>query len=237
MTSNHGKAIVSEVGQLVYVARNAAEHQETLIAVVFSAIWLEGYVNDLIETIAWYAEVPAVKLPTKIRAVADICGDVERQRAQLPEKVQLLSLALRGRTFDRGAAPFQDFDLLLAIRHRIVHPRPFRVDPHFSMVDEPKKIRQGLIDRSLLDRDSDTEFPWTVALSGPDCGMWAYNTAWHMSRAIADCFPRGPWRTWAHASNPLSPESTRRMRRARRAARGEAGDSSEKIASQRPNER
>ena len=172
--------------------------------------------NQIIDSIAWYAELDRPVLPIRVRSVADV-QNLESLRTQLPEKVQLLSVALRGRAFEKGVSPYQDFDLLLAIRHRIVHPRPSRVDVSLGLtaIDEPRKIRQGLVDRGLLHREDDARLPWTVALSNPDSAVWAFNTAYHMGRAIADCFPRGKWRNWAHRLNPLTPESVRAARRSR----------------------
>jgi hypothetical protein len=209
--------ITGGVSQLTYIARDAAAEPDPgpTIAVVFSAFWLEGYVNQLFETLAWYADT-GTSLPRRLQGVADVGTELERQRAQLPEKVQILSMELRGRTFDRGSTPYQDFDLLLAIRHRIVHPRPYRLAAGrgLAAIDEPRKIRQGLIDRGILDRSSDAKMPWSIALVRPEFGLWAFNTSYAMGRAIADCFPRGQWRRWAHERNPLTPESTRQMRRA-----------------------
>ena len=211
--------IATEVPQLIQIAATAARepHPGPMIAVVFSVFWLDGYVNELVEMLSWTAELGRVKLPRRLQALVDVAAEFEKQRAQLPEKVQLLSVVLRGRPIPRGEAPYQDFDLLLAIRHRIVHPRPFRLDLEMGLapLDEPRKIRQGLIDRGILDRTRHARMSWTIALAMPALGEWACNTAYGMGRVIADCFPAGRWRRWAHTFNPLTPEAHRRMRRAK----------------------
>jgi len=208
--------ISSEVAQLIQIAQKASADRSPgpMISVVFSVMWLEGYANYLFETVAWYVETEVPKMPLRVRALADIGAELERHRAQLPEKIQLLSMTLRGRTFPRGSNPYQDFDLLLAIRNRVVHQRPSWHEAGKGLVamDEPRKIRQGLIDRGLFDRKLVT-MPYTIVLSKPEFGKWAYHTAYYMGRALADCFPRGQWRRWAHAANPLTPESARMYRR------------------------
>jgi hypothetical protein len=208
--------IYSQVAQLLQIAQRSSADRSPgpMIAVVFSVMWLEGYTNYLFETIAWSVEVETPKMPPRVQALSDIGAELEKQRARLPEKIQLLSMTLRGRTFPRGSNPYQDFDLLLAIRNRLVHQRPSRLDVHkgLAAIDEPRKIRQGLIDRGLLDRGA-VKMPYTIVLSKSEFGKWAYHTAYYMGRAIADCFPRGLWRRWAHQSNPLSPEHARMMRR------------------------
>lgn len=217
-----GDGLLTSNYYLLYTARNAADPDHPsaspMVALLFSALWLEAYVNNVLETLSWYVE-QGTKLPRRLKTLGSVAAELEEHRAQLPEKVHLISAVLRGCGFDRGERPYQDVDFLLAMRHRIVHSRTYRIarDPsseRFVVLGEPKKLKQGLIDRGILDRVKDRGFSWDIALHRPELGQWAYSTAHQMSRAVGDCFPRGLWRRWAHAVNPLSPEAIRKMRRA-----------------------
>jgi hypothetical protein len=218
-----GIGIATSNYDLLYTARDAANpahpSASPMVAVLFSAFWLEAYTNNVLESLSWYVE-QGTKLPRRLVILGTVASELETHRAQLPEKVQMISAVLLGRAFDRGKQPHQDFELLLAIRHRLVHSRTYRIarDPDSNglvALGEPKKLRQGLMDRGILHRTADRGFSWDVALNRPALGTWAYATANEMTRAIGDCFPRGRWRSWAHAINPLSPESQRMMRRSR----------------------
>jgi hypothetical protein len=213
-------AISTSNFRLLYIARDAADvthpSASPTVALLFSAFWLEAFVNDLLDSLTWHAGC-GDKLPRRLATLAAVASELEEQRAQLPAKIHIISAVLLGRSFDRSANPYQDFDLLLAIRHRLVHSRPSLIyrgaeENSFLYKDAPKKLRKGLIDRGILDRD-DAKFSWDVALHRPALGEWALWTANEMSRAIADCFPRGQWRRWAHEFNPLSPEHALMKRR------------------------
>ena len=187
------------------------------VAVVFSAIAIESYVNNLLETLSYYVNI-GTKMPVRLRILSAIASGLEVGRAQLPEKVNLISSVLRGHDFDKGKNPYQEFDLLLAIRHRFVHSRPSRlkfadVGSDFSVVGEQKRIRQGLVDRGLINPAA-LKFGWEAVFGGGQTGEWAVQTAYNMARAIGDCFPKGKWRRWAQSENPLSREAQELRERA-----------------------
>lgn len=218
-----GDGVFTNNFHLLYTARDAANPDHPAasptVALLFSAFWLEAYVNNMLENLTWHVEQGG-KLPQRLTILGAAVAELEAHRAQLPEKVHLISAVLLGHGFDRGSRPYQDFELLLAMRHRLVHSRSqrFMLDTEsdgFLMLAEPKKLRQGLLDRGILHRTQDRGFSWDVALHRPELGQWAYATANEVSRAIADCFPRGVWRRWAHTLNPLSPEAARMHRRSK----------------------
>jgi hypothetical protein len=177
------------------VAKDNAK-PDSLVAVVFGVMWLESYVNELLETLVFPDEDPT-KLPKKLQALRVVAEEMEQRRAQLPEKIQVISAVLIGRPIDRGARPYQDFDLLLAVRNRLVHTKPIRLTLHLDeerswSSDDPKKISRGLAERGFAGNNNPRgQLPWFYSVSiGPRFGRWALDVVDRMARAVADCFLR-----------------------------------------------
>jgi hypothetical protein len=84
------------------------------------------------------------KMP-KLEALATIISEVEACRGSVRLKFQWAMQIVTGSPFDKGAQPFQDFDLLIALRDMVVHLKP----EHIS--DEPPALARRLQKRGLID--------------------------------------------------------------------------------------
>jgi len=69
------------------------------------------------------------------------CGDEWIHRLDLAVKLVMVPQILYGKTFDRGAAPFQDLSLLLKIRNDFVHYKMSSNAPKYVEELERKRLR------------------------------------------------------------------------------------------------
>ncbi len=102
---------------------------------------------------------------------------------------------LRGSPLDRGAQPYQDFDLLLTIRDFVVHQKP----EHLISRDGVMKTSHASIGRELRSRRllPDEPIGTTVALldeiSEPAVAAWAIATVVLVAREVIGRIPAGPF--------------------------------------------
>lgn len=101
-----------------------------LVSVVFAAASLEALINES----AYVAESVQREVvePPVVAAFAQVMGEAEESRGQIQSKFQLAYLALTGKPYDKGTAPFQDFSLLIEARNALLH---FKSKEYFSQVD------------------------------------------------------------------------------------------------------
>src|SRR5687768_3911633 len=117
-----------------------------MVSVVFASAWIESFLGQLTDQFSLFGESPKSKLPSRLRTVAAMLSDAESQRAQLSQKLDLLSLALRQQRMPRNTEPFQSLDLLLALRNKFVHMKSEKLLPDGEDLihDTPAKIARGL---------------------------------------------------------------------------------------------
>jgi hypothetical protein len=94
-------------------APRAGGHKEALVSVVFAAASLEAFLN---ESVYFTRGAPPI-----VSAFAQVMADAEESRAQIQSKFQLGNLALTGKTYEKGAALYQDFSDLFAFRNLLMH--------------------------------------------------------------------------------------------------------------------
>lgn len=186
------RATIAWAGFLFSAAQEASEdpgygHYSPLIAILFSAAALEGFVNELIEDIQ-YLE------PTddRIRALSVIAGEIDERNAQLALKIQVIAAGLQGKPFDPGAQPFQDIVLLMRIRNLIMHARP----QVLQLGDDSEPIQQDAVIRALAARGvidiSGPPVTWATIgmLCNPNVGAWAYESSVNMANALRAMLPK-----------------------------------------------
>jgi hypothetical protein len=109
-------SIAVDSAKRIASAPRAGGNQEALVSVVFAAASLEAFLNES----AYLAE-NIRGAPPIVSAFAQVMADAEESRVQIQSKFQLGSLVLTGRTYEKGAAPYQDFSDLLALRNLLMH--------------------------------------------------------------------------------------------------------------------
>jgi hypothetical protein len=99
---------------------------DALVSIVFAAASLEAFLNEAAYLASNYQ--PVVGDPVVVSTFADVMEEVEKSRAQIQAKFQFAHIVLTGKTYDKGAAPYQDFSLLIETRNELVH---FKSDEYF----------------------------------------------------------------------------------------------------------
>ncbi len=97
-------------------APRAGGHKEALVSVVFAAASLEAFLNESV----YLAENTGGAQPI-VSTFAQVMADAEESKAQIQAKFQLGNLVLTGKSYDKGAVPYQDFADLLAVRNSLMH--------------------------------------------------------------------------------------------------------------------
>jgi hypothetical protein len=138
------------------VERAAEFSPDALAAIVFSALWVEAFVNELIHRVTVGREDILPEAVRRLRQRA-IAADLDGRDARLDVKVQVIATGLTGSPFDIGLQPYQDFHLLTGLRNDLVHHRPEtvkrglrrirRLTPHhsgsLSLTDQKFGVKRG----------------------------------------------------------------------------------------------
>lgn len=177
-----------------------------IIATLFAAAALEGFVNELIEWAVLERERTATrKARESFASVQDdfavslaMClSTAEELRAKTEYKIQKISFMSTRKTMDKGGQPFQDYKLLFDLRDSIVHLKPeyFEIgtdskighSKHSKLVE---RLRQRKIPISVQSVDLD-RLSWLEQISVPEVGKWAYNAAYFMTQHLVTELPDG----------------------------------------------
>ena len=73
-----------------------------------------------------------------LQLLASILDETEASRGSIRLKFLLTKVVLGSETYDKGSQPYQDFDILFAVRDAIIHMKPEKI------TGEPHKILQRL---------------------------------------------------------------------------------------------
>jgi hypothetical protein len=112
-----------------------AEHpraitSDTVVAVLLAATSIEAFINELGTRLSLSCRPGAPTLETW--GSLGVCLEVlESKRASLKAKYPIASKLLPGGAFKKGAAPFQDFSLLIDVRNHFAHPKVRQELPAF----------------------------------------------------------------------------------------------------------
>lgn len=134
------------------VSDREPRQQDALSSVVLSAASLEGFVNEALELAP---EFQGAK-PEDTKAIAAWAGvmkELEVARASVQSKYLMTKWIFSSEPFDKGAQPYQDFDLLLDLRNTIMHLRAldrFRQVDGISERVNPPSIIERLRSRNIL---------------------------------------------------------------------------------------
>jgi hypothetical protein len=199
-------AISTFVPTLFLIARDSAEKAErdsrqTLVSILFSAAAIEGFLNDLLESLRVISGTRSSELPECIRSLIAVAEELEERNAQIQLKLQVFSAVLTSKPFDRSTVLYHDFDLLFRLRNSLVHYRPeVFTESTFLNPDHAQVLVRRLASRGLLQQD-DLDAASLTGLVGllhkASIAKWASDTATSTALEIVELFPAGSWREWA----------------------------------------
>jgi len=187
------------------IALCAAEGSEAyqpgaIVSIVFAAIAVESFVNDLVDDVSWSG---LGELDPALARLRELAAAVIEKHTRLLRKIQVIHVALIGKRCDRGQQPFQDLDLLLRLRNALVHSRPETlsavdaisqagVPTHHQPAPHPLVAR--LVERGIVPSPpKDVLTSLLAVLHHPRVAVWAYNTAVAVNSHLIALVPNSGW--------------------------------------------
>ena len=171
------------------------------IACVFSVAWVEAFFNELLEHISTN---PIYHLTDGARHLRSLVESTRlfSKALSVSDKVQSIKVMLSGTPFETGSQPFQDFELLVAVRNALLHNRPEilsvvappRPDGAYEL--EVSRLAKRLYSRGVVPRPAaGTVDTFIGVVHSAPFGPWAYNSAARLLRAFRDSAPdsRANW--------------------------------------------
>lgn len=160
-----------------------------LVAIVFSALALEGFINEIGELVKLAKDSGCTDnfLDDAVNATSE---ETENKKTQ--EKFLLASESFcPSLPLKKGEQPYQDFTLLFTLRDALVHLKPskFSIEEDNSWIWEPKEIIQRLQDRKILEEDFIVTESLYIMVGTSRTAKWACNTAAIMVNAILEKIP------------------------------------------------
>lgn len=181
-----GTAVLNS-GALFAIAKRASQRakeedggvfgpvESALVALLFSAATLEGYIS---EVAFLAAAVDKLTAHPSLASLASLVDEIEDSRGSVRLKYLMARVALLGRPFDKGAKPYQDLDLLFRLRDAIVHLKPD------TLTGSPQKLLEQLRSRRLVELPPTGRAIWMLTIATPEVARWASETVGNTIRAL-----------------------------------------------------
>jgi hypothetical protein len=178
---------------------NAVPTSDALTTIVFSAVATEAFINELTEAARRDSARPiGTLLATELALLNDlatILEQIEKSRGPIELKYHMASKILSGRTFERGADPFQRFANLVNLRNDIVHAghgdqtsRDGYTRPSSTVIrDLQQKGLTTTPGRKPPEPPGGTS--WIVEVSSSGVADWAYQAARGIVTAVSEMLP------------------------------------------------
>jgi hypothetical protein len=155
---------------------------------------LEGHLNEYIERVRY----EDCARPEGERENWDTVF-AATERASIEDRWVVLPRLLFGRTFDRGAEPFQSFTHLVTLRNELVHWAPETA----SFDSFPKKRIEAL--QSKFEFDPNTRMRWVYRVLNAHCAAWACQSVKSMIQRF--CTMSGDLDPWSAQPCTIMPEN------------------------------
>lgn len=158
------------------------------MAVVFSAVALEGFINECADLASQESNPPV-----EVENLGAVLGEIEASNGTTELKYLMASTVLGGAAFDKGTSPFQNFKLLIRIRNALVHYKPGKASlDHQTMQRSgtPHPIVTALVSAGIITPASEhTIQEWPGIISQSSVAEWACKTAEAMMKRTTNLLP------------------------------------------------
>jgi hypothetical protein len=156
-----------------------------MASVILAVASIECFLNDLV------AHIRLMPNPSPgLVGLPEIWDEMERARIQL--KVLVLA-GLLGKPLLKERQPFQDFDLLVAVRNELVHAKPMTIRGHYRdgkpIIEQPRIVKR-LLARKLIQKQPEAA-SLEARVSNPAIAAWACNTCVEIIDYVANALPQG----------------------------------------------
>jgi hypothetical protein len=161
-----------------------------LISVILSAAATEAFINELVAEV----EKAGHSVSADLAAFSGMMREIEDNRGGIGLKYLVASQSLSRTMFDKGAPPYQDFDLLRRLRDFLMHIKSPDVltEPPSASSKRPNLIialRQKGLTYPL---GEDDQTPWINELETYKLAAWACEASLNIILAVLALIPDGP---------------------------------------------
>jgi hypothetical protein len=154
-------------------------------AVLASVAFLEATINEFLAGAADSIPGGADELPPSLTALLGDMWKLPLPRMPMLEKFQLALTVARKQPFDKGAQPYQDVHLLIALRNQLVHYQPSIVIT-YSAIDPSAVVQPKIAGKFARNPLFPSDVESLDKYLGHGCARWAALS----SLAFADEFYR-----------------------------------------------
>jgi len=190
------KVTLYRSGSLLILAQKAAgrskeDRQETINAIILSAISFEAFINEFEDMLVAYV---SEEDPVSLKTIKCFLRDLEEGRASIKLKVQTILYVLKKDIPKKGELPYQDFNFLIDLRNHLVHRKPEKFIWAFGDTDkeyDPHKFIKYLSARNVIKRPKSKQPPtWSQYIECQEVAYWACNTVRAMINEIVSIVPK-----------------------------------------------
>jgi hypothetical protein len=191
------KGVYLDAGGLFSAARAASERMhaaperagdvcttDSLIAIVFAAASVEGFLNELAELARSLNNNVANPGFEKVDRFGKLAVDAEESRASAKFKFRLAEAVFESATMSKGTQPYQDLCLLIDLRNALIHLKP----------SSREGILKQLEGRNLLADELTDNVSWLRRATTRATAEWALKTADSAIEYLARLVPEGSFK-------------------------------------------
>jgi hypothetical protein len=173
------------VERLKNVPDRDSGHHDACVAILFAAAALEAFANE----VGYIARGP-LEVNPEIKSLGQLFEELETS-ASVQSKFLLLRALLAKEAYDKGASPYQDFALLIALRNELVHRKAERYE--VDALDAPlntNTLLERLQSKSMLAEPHRPQvWGFFLAIETPAVARWAAKSAAAMVKDIVVAAP------------------------------------------------
>jgi hypothetical protein len=169
---------------------------DAIVAIIFSAISLEAFINELTEIASnknykdYFSE--------SVQSFAEVLSSVEESRGSTQLKYMLTNQMFTGSVYKKGQQPYQDFLSLFKLRDSLVHLKPQSehkdtLSGITKNTNKPKVV-EGLPKNLLAKFEDGVSSNWISSISTRAMARWACNTSSQMVNSVLTTIPEGYFR-------------------------------------------
>lgn len=158
-------------------------HRKALTSIIFSCIYLEGFINTLNECIPLHLR--HLDINDDMKLLHEILDTLENARESLQTRYLMIPLILSRIQPNKSHQPYLDFINLIKLRNDLMHLRPN------IMGNEHPPYIKCLINRKIIPKPNTEGVPgpWEDLCKSPHVAKWAFTTALNMTDYITSLLP------------------------------------------------
>ncbi len=173
---------------LITASVRTPDQPDALSAIILSVVSLEALVEELVEVVRGLIPHCPEDSRARGKSLIEALELIEEGKGQLALKFQVAKLILSGTSYETGARPYQDFEMLLDLRNGLIHPKAFAVksDQSGTSVDPVRRFREKLRSLEIIAEISGENVmaPLSTWVQTRATARWACNTSVEMAHSL-----------------------------------------------------